>query len=158
MKFIATIDELELFLGMELKKYAPKLASNHQGLRISNFGTIVRNAIKLDDSDAVKIACAILLKDPALPFGKLIKSGNARTLRQHPKLLSPADQKAISKKTSQLLNLEFCPRETEDYCKLVKSWGTELSCETAEMAHPIATKSKFLKAYLLQPPALKQKN
>lgn len=54
-----------------------------------------------------------------MPFGKRIKSGFARALRESVKLLSEMQRRALTTKTVALLELEFCPREavsSKNYC------------------------------------------
>ncbi len=85
-----------------------------------------------------------------MPFGKVVKSGLARALRQRVALISSAEKDAIGTKTAELLSLDFCPREAEDYCRLVRKFGHATSMAVAGKACPINQKALRLQAYLTQ--------
>lgn len=119
---IASLEELEEFLGEKLDQFEPGLPIAHPGIRLSQACKHVRRAILDDHPAAVRIACRVIVEDPGMPFGKLIKSGFARALKQRVHLLSEMQRRGLAAKTCALLGLEFCPRETEDYCKLIKKF------------------------------------
>ncbi|PHV18049.1 hypothetical protein GQ37_006705 [Janthinobacterium sp. BJB1] len=119
---IANLDELEEFLGEKLQQFEAGPPIAHPGLRLSQLCRQVALESRNDNATAVRIAVLILTKDPAMPFGKRIKSGFARALKQGVELLSEVQRRGLTAKTVALLELEFCPRETEDYCKLIKQF------------------------------------
>ncbi|AQR69415.1 hypothetical protein BZG29_14530 [Janthinobacterium sp. LM6] len=119
---IASLEELEEFLGEKLQQFDAGPPIAHPGLRLSHVCKQVALEIRNGNATAVRVAFLILTKDPGLPFGKRIKSGFARALRQRADLLSEMQRRGLTAKTVALLELEFCPRETEDYCKLIKKF------------------------------------
>lgn len=120
---VANLEELEEFLGEKLEKFEPGSLIAHQGIRLSQACKQVALEIRNGNATAVRIAFLILTKDPGMPFGKLIKSGFARVLKQRINLLSAMQRRGLIAKTCELLELAYCPRETEDYCKLIKKIG-----------------------------------
>jgi hypothetical protein len=119
---IASLEELEEFLGEKLDQFDAGPPIAHPGLRLSQVCQQVALDIRNGNLDAVHIAFRILTEDPGMPFGKRIKSGFARGLKQSVELLSEMQRRGLIAKTCELLSLEFCPRETEDYCKLIKKF------------------------------------
>jgi len=151
MQRVATIDELERMLGTELSVYGAKPPIEHPGILISMTGHGIANAIKDGDQKAAKIAYSILMKDPSLPFGKLIKSEFARALKKRVDLLNAKERDGLVRKTSELLSMEYCPREVEDYCRLVKRFGVEAVQAVVDTAHAKNEKSKSLLAFMQTP-------
>lgn len=151
MQRVDTLEDLERFLGIELSAYYPTPAIDHPGICISKVGQNIAAAVKRRELEAVKIAHLILMKDPSLPFGKLIKSEIARALRQHSDLLTSSEREDVIRKTSELLSMEFCPREVEDYCKLVKKFGSEAVGAVVETTYARNEKSKSLLSSLKTP-------
>lgn len=123
MKNIANIEELEKFLGMKLGQFDSGIPMAHQGIHLSRVCKFVESEIRNGNPAAVCVAFRVIAEDPRLPFGKLIKSGFARALKQRVDMLSEMQRRGLIEKTFELLGLEFCPRETEDYCKLIKKFG-----------------------------------
>ncbi|NVI83592.1 hypothetical protein [Janthinobacterium sp. BJB401] len=119
---IASLEELEEFLGEKLDQFASGPPIAHPGLRLSQVCKQVVLDIRNGNATAVHVACRVITEDPGMPFGKLIKSAFARALRQSADLLSEVQRRGLTAKTVALLELEFCPRETEDYCKLIKKF------------------------------------
>lgn len=151
MERVATIDELELMLGVDLSAYKPEPSIDHPGIVVSMTAQNIAHAVKDGDLEAARIAHLLLMKDPSLPFGKLIKSGFARALGKRPDLLDAEERHGLIRKTSDLLSLEFCPREVEDYCRLVKKFGAESTQAVVRAAHAQNEKSRSLLAYLQAP-------
>lgn len=151
MQYVATIEELERLLGTELSAYGPKPPIDHPGVLISMTGHGIADAVKGGDQKAARIAYSILMKDPSLPFGKLIKSEFARALKKRVDLLNAEERDGLVRKTSELLSMEFCPREVEDYCRLVKRFGVEAVQAVVGTAHAKNEKSESLLAYLQTP-------
>lgn len=120
---IASLEALEECLGEKLDQFDPGPPIAHQGIRLSQVCRQVALEIRKDNASAVRIACRVMMEDPEMPFGKLIKSGFARALKQRVHLLSEMQRRGLAAKTVALLELAFCPRETEDYCKLIKKFG-----------------------------------
>jgi hypothetical protein len=150
MERIETLENLEKFLELEMAIYDPKPRIDHSGIRISHACQNIAQRIKNGDSEAARIGYQIIVRDPHLPFGKLIKSGIARALRQQVELISAAERAGLVEKTSELLSLQFCPRETEDYCKVVRKIGPAAIQIVIEKAHAKNEKSMRLLAYLNQ--------
>ncbi|WFR77089.1 hypothetical protein P9875_15300 [Janthinobacterium rivuli] len=124
---IASLEELEEFLGEKLDQFASGPPIAHPGLRLSQVCKQVVLDIRNGNATAVRVACRVITEDLGMPFGKLIKSAFARALRRSADLLSEVQRRGLTAKTVALLELEFCPRETEDYCKLIKKFDpTEL--------------------------------
>lgn len=83
--------------------------------------------IRNGNTTAICIACQVMTAAPGMPFGTLIKSGFARALKQRVHRLSGMQRHGLIAKTAELLELAYCPRETEDYCQLIQRFGqTEL--------------------------------
>lgn len=120
---VANLEKLEEFLGQKLDQFVSGPPMAHPGLRLSQVCKQVALAIRNGNTTAVRIAFLILTKDPGMPFGKIIKSDFARALKQGVNLLSEIQRRGLIAKTCELLELEFCPRETEDYCRLIKKFG-----------------------------------
>lgn len=123
MIHIASLEELEEFLGEKLDLFDPRPPVAHPGIRLSHVCKQVALEIRSGNATAVRIAFLILTKDPGMPFGKIIKSDFARALKQGANLLSEMQRRGLIAKTCELLELEFCPRETEDYCRLIIKFG-----------------------------------
>jgi hypothetical protein len=151
MEHIETLENLEKFLELELTPYESKPRIDHPGIRISHACENITRLIKSGDRAAAELGCQIILRDPHLPFGKLIKSGIARALRQRIELMSDSDRDGLIEKTSELLSLQFCPRETEDYCKVVRKLGPAAIRLVVNNSQAKNEKSKKLLAYLSEP-------
>lgn len=143
MQKIETLEELERLLGQKLSAYEGQYI-DHAGIRISFACRNVVQAMKAGCLEAISIGIALILHDPHLPFGKLIKSAIARALRQRRELLLEAEIAKLAGKTAELLNLPFCPRELEDYCHLIKQCGPLAIHIVHAFAHPSAEKSRRL--------------
>jgi len=141
---VNSIEQLEKLLGVDLSRYYPDMDIDHQGIQLSN---LIENIIKLivkADALAIEDACKLISQDPHLPFGKLIKSDLSRALKKSAEYITNQDREKIVKVTASLLSLEFCPRETEDYCKLVRKLGNNYIKATLSLAKPNDKKSILL--------------
>lgn len=132
MKNVRTLEDLEHFLRRTLTRFDGEGSTGHPAIRLSRACAAVRADIRKGNLEAVSIAFEVITKDPRLPFGRIIKSNFARVLKQHPHLLSEAQRWGLIDKTLALIQLEYCPRETEDYCKLVRKF------ELARLSQKIA--------------------
>lgn len=141
---INSIKELEELLGVNLSRYYPEKEVEHPGIALSQLADNLRESVTKADALAIEDACKIISHDPHLPFGKLIKSNLSRALKKSAEYISSQDREKIVKVTAALLSLKFCPRETEDYCKLVRKLGVKEASKTLSLAHPIDEKSKIL--------------
>lgn len=112
---------LEL-LGPGLRAYFPASTHGHPGIWVSELFHAVAAAIQAGDVIAVSMACVLIEDDRKLPFGKLIKSGLARALRQRYELLTVGERAQVLNATIALLNLPYAPRELEDYCRLLRKF------------------------------------
>lgn len=144
MVHIETLENLEEFLDSKLALYEETPRIDHRGIRISRACDNIARHIKNGDREAARIGCQIIVRDPHLPFGKLIKSGIARALKQRIELMSPVERADLVHKTTELLSLQFCPRETEDYCKLIKKFGPAAVQNVISNARVADEKSKRL--------------
>ena len=122
MKNVDTLEDLEHFLGRKLTRFDVDDSAGHPGIRLARACDAVRADIRTGDLEAVSIACQVIGKDPRLPFGRIIKSNFARVLKQHPALLTEAQRWSLIDKTLALIQLDYCPRETEDCCKLLRKF------------------------------------
>lgn len=152
MQHIGTLDELAILLQADLSGYDMDSSIAHPGIRLDWALTQVAKAIKRGDRPAVILAYRLLMEDPRLPFGKLIKSNLARALKQRPELLTEHEKLDLSGKTAALLSLPYCPREVEDYCRLVKKMGGRFAETAVARARPGNEKAHSLVAYLEMPP------
>ncbi len=148
MQDISDIRELEQVLGLSLSRYYPDEAIQHPGIHLNNVTRNLAGAIKNADPLAIEDACKLIALDPRLPFGKLIKSDLARALKKSARYVSSQNRARIGKTTAALLSLEHCPRETEDYCKLIKKFGETESIAVLELTNATDKKSMVLAAYL----------
>jgi hypothetical protein len=148
MEHIETLEDLEKFLDLKLAFYEEVPRIDHAGIRISQACDNIARHIKNGDREAASIGYQLIVKDPHLPFGKLIKSGIARALKQRVELISAIERDALVGKTTELLSLQFCPRETEDYCKLIKRFGLAAAQNVIGNARVKNEKSKRLLDYM----------
>lgn len=149
MQDIATMEALENFLGKKLTAYYdPGEIVIHHGLQVGAVCDDIAKLVKRGHPEAVSFACKIIIMDPRLPFGKIIKSNFARALKRHVSLITDIEKNGIVNKAIALLNMEFCPRELEDYCKLLKRFDNETLSTVVGVVNPINEKSKRLIAKL----------
>jgi len=148
MEHIETLEDLEKFLDLKLGFYEAVPKIDHAGIRVSHVCENIARHIKNGDREAASIGYQLIVRDPHLPFGKLIKSGIARALKQRIELISAVERDALVGKTTELLSLQFCPRETEDYCKLIKRFGLAAAQNVIGNARVKNEKSKRLLDYM----------
>ena len=148
MTSITGIRGLESLLQRDLKRYYPASPVNHEAVDLSMLAQELTNSVKRGESPAIELACEIVNADPQIPFGKLIKSNLTRALRQQTDKLVERDRDRIVKKTIELLGLASCPRETEDYCKLVRKLGAKAIATVTQNARARCSKSLALVANL----------
>ena len=144
MQQIENLDQLELHLDFNLSRYYPELMHSHPGIRLSQVAQNLIKAIEKADPLAIEDGCALIALDPHLPFGKSIKNNIARALRRVTDYCLSSDRNRVVRTTANLLSLEFCPRETEDYCKLVRKFGKAEVIAVQKLATPRDKKSKAL--------------
>lgn len=113
-------------------------------------------AIRQGDRSAMMLGYAIIIDDPHLPFGKIIKSNFARALKQHIECLTEQEKMGLASKTAELLSLPFCPREVEDYCRLVKKMARPIVDEVIAHSRPGSEKARLLLVYLGMPAPRRQ--
>ena len=148
MKSVKDVAELERFIGKSLSYYYPAYEGHYDGIYISGVAVNLVESIKNGDSSAIEIGCQIIVYDPGLSFGKLIKSNIARALKKQVLSIDSEHAQHICTLTSRLLSMEYCPRELEDYCKLVKRLGKDMAKNTIENSNAIDAKSMRLVSYL----------
>jgi len=146
---ITSLEELEEFLGEKLTEFDAGSPIAHPGLRLSQVCKQVALDIRNGSATAVRIACRVITEDPRMPFGKLIKSAFARALKQRADLLSEMQRHGLTAKTVALLELDFCPRETEDYCKLIKKFDPAELLARIEDVRATDAKSRMLQQSLI---------
>jgi hypothetical protein len=151
MQRVNSLEELACVLEADLSHYDIYQRTEHAGIRLSAAINEVTQAIKQGDRSAVVLGYRLLMADPHLPFGKILKSNIARSLRQQIELLTEQEKQNLAGKTAELLGLPFCPREVEDYCRLVKKMGRPIVNEVIGMARPCNEKAQLLLAYLGMP-------
>lgn len=140
--------EMISLLGLRLKSYFPEMVYDHPAIWLGEVFRNVGTAVGSGDTTAIAIACELIERDPMLPFGKLIKSGLARSLRKSHSLLVDSEKVQIVSTVKRLLNQEFAPRELEDYCKLVKKLSVSEYMDDLSQVVPKNPKSMRLLAYL----------
>lgn len=148
---VHTIEELAHVLKADFSRYDTAGDTGHAGLRLDAAVSKVAQAIKQGDRSAVAIGYSLLMEDPHLPFGKILKSNVARALKHHIELLNEHEKLGLAGKTAELLSLPFCPREAEDYCRLVKKMGRAVVSEAVIRSRPINEKAQSLLGYLSEP-------
>jgi hypothetical protein len=148
---INTLDELEHALKADFSRYDTAKDMEHEGIRLDTAVSKVAQAIKQGDRSAVVLGYSLLMADPHLPFGKILKSNLARALKHHIELLTEHEKLGLADKTARLLSLPFCPREVEDYCRLVKRMGHPVANVVVTMSRPINEKAQALLRYLSGP-------
>jgi len=142
--------ELAALLEVDLSRYDIETGTDHPGIRLDSAMTEVARAIREGDRSAIILGYRVVMADPHLPFGKILKSNLARALKHHIELLSEDEKLELAGKTAGLLSLPFCPREVEDYCRLVKTMGQPMADRVVAMSRPDNRKAQLLVAYLRQ--------
>jgi len=151
MKHIKTVEELAAFLEVDFSLYEADREIEHAGIHLDRTVTQVAQAIRHGDPCAAIIGYKLIMADPHLPFGKLMKSDLARAFKLQVELLTEQEKLTLAGKTAELLSLEYCPREVEDYCKLVKKMGAQVEDIVISHSHPVNDKARSLVAYLRMP-------
>ena len=108
-----------------LTPYLEEIAIEHRATWGAMVMDNVAKAIKTGDPVAIDLGCEVISDDQKYPFGKLIKSNMARALKGKVEYLNDQQRMEILNVVRKLLNMEFTPRETEDYCKLVSKFPTK---------------------------------
>ena len=147
---VETLTELEELMGITLVRYYPESGGGHPSLDISQFGSILASKVKDGDIGAIDDATHLIDADPHLPFGKLVKSELARALKQSSEKISETNRYILINRTISILNLEYCPREAEDYCKLIRKLGGLAIDEVTSKAKPRCEKSVSLVSRLVE--------
>lgn len=108
-------------LGRRILDFAASASTGvHPALWVSQWSASLARAVSAGDSVAVSVACDLIVRDPMqLPYGKLIKSSLARSLKRQAAMLDPQQRQQVLQTTARLLDLPYAPRELEDYAKLV---------------------------------------
>lgn len=151
MQIVNNLEELEAVLRIDLSGYVMEIPVTHAGIRLGRAMDKVAQAIRQGDRSAVIVGYQIIIHDPHLPFGKIIKSNFARALKRHIDCLTMQEKMCLASKTAELLSLPFCPREVEDYCRLVKKMGHPVLDKVIAMARPGSEKARSLLVYLGMP-------
>ena len=151
MQRVNNLEELAYVLKADFSQYDTDKRTEHAGIRLDSAVSKVAQAIKQGDRSAVFLGYSLLMEDPHLPFGKILKSNLARALKRHIELLTEQEKISLAGKTATLLSLQFCPREVEDYCRLVKKMGHPIADDVIAMSRPINEKAQSLLAYLGTP-------
>jgi hypothetical protein len=151
MQYVNNLEELAYVLKADFSQYDTDKRTEHAGVRLGSAVSKVAQSIKQGDRSAVVLGYSLLMKDPHLPFGKILKSNLARALKRHTELLTKQEKVGLAGKTATLLSLQYCPREVEDYCRLVKKMGHPITDDVIAMSRPINEKAQSLLAYLGTP-------
>lgn len=138
---------LEMF-GPRLATYFPTTEHNHPTVWVGDVFDVLKSAVASGDTRAISLACELIEKDPKLPFGKLVKSNLARALRKQNNKLTESERHQVLGATGRLLNMEYAPRELEDYCKLVKKFPQTEIANLLQTITPQNPKSERLMTYL----------
>ena len=105
-----------------LTPYMPSEKIDHKGVWGGRVLDNLTKGIKNSEQSAIDLGCELIAKDEKYIFGKIIKSNIARALKNNTKYISTYQQQQIFRVTLKLLGMEYFPRETEDYCKLVSKF------------------------------------
>lgn len=151
MQHINNLAELASALKADFSQYGTNKSTEHAAIRLDWAVSEVAQAIKGGDRSAVVLGYSLLMEDPHLPFGKSLKSNLARALKRHIELLTEEEQLGLASKTAVLLSLQFCPREVEDYCRLIRKMGSSITKRVIALSRPINEESQSLLAYLGTP-------
>jgi hypothetical protein len=90
----------------------------------------------------------VISDDQKYPFGKLIKSNIARALKGKAEYLDEQQRLEILEVLGKLLNMEFTPRETEDYCKLASKFPAKEIQKCIQGLSPCSESSERWVEYL----------
>lgn len=151
MRHIDKLEDLAILLKADLSRYDVNPGIEHAGIRLDMAATQIAGAIRIGDRPAAVIGYQLLMEDPHLPFGKLFKSNLARAFRQRIDMLTEQEKVGLARKTAELLSLQYCPRELEDYCRLVKRMGEQLASMVVAHSRPVNERAHSLVAYLASP-------
>ena len=144
MTKIDTLDELEKVIGVSLSRYYPENLIEHTAIKVSMVMDSLACSVKDTDLQAIDDACKIIAIDLHMPFGKIIKSNLARALKKNALHISKKNKQSIVEITASILSLEHCPREAEDYCKLIKKCGINEIQSVIKLSNPVCTKAQKL--------------
>ena len=134
---------------VELLPYIPKDFIQHKGLWGYYIMINVVAAIREGDTNAILIACKFIIDDPKVFFGRSIKSRMARALKLQIINIPKTYQISIIRITRKLIELNYAPRETHDYCRLVSKFR-KTHCSEIELIKVHDEISNKFKKYLLQ--------
>jgi hypothetical protein len=148
MRRANTLEELADLLRADFSQYDTDKRMEHAGIRLDSAIRKLTQAIRQRDRSAVILGYRLLMEDPHLPFGKILKSNLARALKRHIELLTEQEKLGLAGKTAALLSLPFCPREVEDYCRLVRKMGKPMADHVIALVRPMNEKARSLLAYL----------
>lgn len=81
----------------------------------------VIKGIEQGDEACIQIGVDFIDEDPRVPFGRILKSKTARTLRRVD--LTPEQKERIRKRVSQMLVAGLVPREYQKYSRLMRTVG-----------------------------------
>ena len=151
MRETKSLDALEDLLGMTLRAYYPDEPVDHPAIQLSRVTENLAKAVSDGTARAIEDACLLISKDPQLPFGKAAKARLARALKKHPEKLNSVDRTRIVECTAKLLSLDYCPTETEEYCRLVKRLGPEAVEAVSAAATPVSEKGRHLLRVMMTP-------
>jgi hypothetical protein len=151
MQHVSNLNDLAILLQTDLSVYDINRDMEHAGIRLDLAVRQVAKAIKDGDRSAAVVGYKLLMKDPHLPFGKLIKSNLARAFKHQMDLLTEHEKLKLAGKTGELLSMQYCPREVEDYCRLVKKMGEYIANTVIANSRPVNEKARSLVAYLGAP-------
>ncbi|MDH5694591.1 MAG: hypothetical protein OEZ47_15950 [Gammaproteobacteria bacterium] len=141
MKEVNNIRELEELIGLPLSRYYPEARIDHKAIALGHLMENLAKYVKKGDALAIEDSCKLISLDPHMPFGKRSKSNLARSLKKSAKYINESNRAIIIRKTASLLSLEFCPREAEDYCSLIRKLGSDAVCSLVSLVTPINEKS-----------------
>ncbi|MEL7312897.1 MAG: hypothetical protein AAFN07_15380 [Pseudomonadota bacterium] len=139
-----SLEDLESLLGISLRAYYPVESIDHPAILLGRVTDSLASAVSDGIPRAVEDACLLLSHDPKLPFGKGTKARLARALKKQSGKLNEVDRSRVVECTAKLLSLEFCPTETDEYCRLIRHISPEAVNAVVASATPISDKGRHL--------------
>lgn len=107
----------------ELSAVVGDVVESHPALYAGTSIQKLCDAIRERNPDAIELAFRFLRDDPRMPFGRTMKSQVARAFRSIASSLSADQQEQIIRYRDKLLALDYPPRETAEFDRVVRSFN-----------------------------------
>lgn len=120
---INTLEELEHALKADFSRYDTAKDMEHEGIRLDTAVSKIAQAIKQGDRSAVVLGYSLLMEDPHLPFGKILKSNLARALKHHIELLTEHEKLAWQTRRLDCSACRFVRARSRITADLLRGWA-----------------------------------